>query len=848
MKCLSFDGKDACVAKKVVASQFLGVRLFWKVSGLSKRLLALREDATLNGLGSIDFDPVSEREDVWYLIDNVFRAQARLERKSRSSSFSALKTVDLSVLWEFLSGRYPSLLTRVLDKHPSSQEVPDFLGGRDKDSTGAGPLRNLSEAALSSLPGRRLSVLLRTGEVMSPNAWVQVTFERRVREMPMLVAFLAVGNMDCAEVLLDASARVDVCEWWGTSPRRAGRTPMEALLEFLVRAREKGEEGVEKRQQGLRLLRRLAEASQRANCLGWELRSGLWWGAGKTAAIGVACILGDADAIRVLREVHHSTGAAAGDRMEVADLPFLAVSGWDDIIASRSLPVANAEQRADVVKALGDLIMTEGCVNKVRISDGHSPLSLAVSLDLSPVVEALIDLGARCFPTRPDAPPPSPTEPHSSHSLPSPSHGSPPSHPEDPPPKFNQISALRVACEAADPELVHILCERGRADPNAPGKRWRGRSDKTELPLWAAVRAAALARNRDIPVANVVKTLHKFGADMSLIPPPTVNLTLVTASHTPLTYALSGGFTQTARALCEDTYLRDQTTDAHMRNPLIDAMASQAFSHTAVKMDLLRLMLEKGADPNQHGLIEIRVGPDKTRQLSFASPLQAALLFPQLDQQMRHAAVKLLIDHGARCPPPTETPSLASFASSEEAASPPSLHPPSSPTESQSESLPAPSPSSEDAVAPLSVPVCQVSPLHMACTLAEVGQNEKPDLIRLLCLEGGADPNAPGRARQGDDIPEVPLVSVLCRASEQQQQQDSSSKEQKFKKAADDEDIVPVLAALLDGGADPNALAANGRSPLSLARSFKFKNCVRLLFESGAEGGGVWVSVGKRGR
>uniref|UniRef100_A0A0G4H1W4 Uncharacterized protein n=1 Tax=Chromera velia CCMP2878 TaxID=1169474 RepID=A0A0G4H1W4_9ALVE len=787
----------------LVRSQVLDLGSLWTFSGLSKQLLPLRKDTSDDGLGSVCFDAVSNREDLFKLVYHFFKvtdrsssppppppsssssssSAAAAAAASSSSSSSILGTggmPDLEDLCKMLQGRYPFLLVRVLENYPTMlRKVQCILGDRDEDSTSAGPLNGLQEDCLSTL---------------SREEPVTITVEGTSRSAPLLVIVLALENLDSAEALLDASARVDVCEWWGQSPHIniAGRTPLHALLEFLQRAKQEGEGGIQKRERGLGLLRRLAKASREANCLRWELRVG---GGGKTTtALGLACIYGDAEAVKVLRE---EGGAAA---VNVRSLAFLAIGGWEEFFGDRRYltPPPSSNERAEVVRALGEMGMV---VNRARKIDGHTPLSLAVARTREAIVETLLDLGALSFPSCPHIidPPASPTETQSLSSSPS----SPPLSSSHPLPTVDEVSPLRLACEKQTPSLVRLLCEKGKANPNAPGKREKG--GRAAHPVMAAVRSSS--PSSDSSTAEVVTILHEFRADMNF------PQSLEDDNHTPLTLAVSRGMIETSKALGSSGVHNAAARHTLPRNPVIEAMAS---SESAT--DLLSFLLERGADPNQLGLLEIFRKGEKGRERILVSPLQASLLTEQEDLL---AIVKLLIHHGARCVPPPRTQSLRS---------------------------PEPPASSEEVSRPSPPPVCQASALLLASSDKRTGHLSAkiPDLIRLLCSEGGGNPNLPGKGREGDTHgEELPLQAVLRLASEYDDALGSHYEERTKDPALVEDVVVPRLLALLICGANPNAVAGDGHSPLSLACSLGLEGAAELLLERGAKPRGVRAAGAK---
>uniref|UniRef100_A0A0G4I075 Uncharacterized protein n=1 Tax=Chromera velia CCMP2878 TaxID=1169474 RepID=A0A0G4I075_9ALVE len=102
--------KDADTLLDVLAaSGVLGIRKFWKLSSVSKKLLQLRDDTSTFGLGSVCtvFFSVSEREEVLRFLDGCF------DRDN-------LKGLQQVLALRGVSGCYPFLLRRVLERNPNA--------------------------------------------------------------------------------------------------------------------------------------------------------------------------------------------------------------------------------------------------------------------------------------------------------------------------------------------------------------------------------------------------------------------------------------------------------------------------------------------------------------------------------------------------------------------------------------------------------------------------------------------------------------------------------------------------------------------------------------------------------
>jgi len=104
---------DPAFLQTFFGSAFLGFRSFWKFSSVSKSFLSFRADTTASGFGGVTagFAAVSEREEVWNLIDDCF---------ARDDVRGLKQVLALSGV----GGRYPLLLKRFLELRSSNSAIP----------------------------------------------------------------------------------------------------------------------------------------------------------------------------------------------------------------------------------------------------------------------------------------------------------------------------------------------------------------------------------------------------------------------------------------------------------------------------------------------------------------------------------------------------------------------------------------------------------------------------------------------------------------------------------------------------------------------------------------------------
>uniref|UniRef100_A0A0G4HX43 Uncharacterized protein n=1 Tax=Chromera velia CCMP2878 TaxID=1169474 RepID=A0A0G4HX43_9ALVE len=406
------------IPRTLLSSGFLGLKGFWKVSSVSKKLLALRDDATLLGFGSVcsGFTTLSEREEAWNFFDDCF---ARDDVKALKQML-ALKGV---------AGRYPSLLRRLMLVRPHSQKCAVFLMETGHTALSGSGLSHMPQKGLTNLPREGISAMLQNGS-LSPNEWVEriemnpVEFTRedrcclpqptfRLVQVPLLSNLITAGNFEGAGVLLDAGARVDVCPWetphaFTDNPSRnpvpeAGVSPLFGLIDHwnIVRCYVQSMKSTlaqydepppsllqnldvveEKEREAHVLLHRLIQACRGQECLGWRERPPrprkIECELGVTA-LGFACAWRDAEMVKALLE--GEAGEKWGPRR--SDLVFLA-------LCENGL----GEGRGQVAQTLAALASHGVDLNVVQRGRGaHSSMSLACSLGLVNAVKLLIEKG-----------------------------------------------------------------------------------------------------------------------------------------------------------------------------------------------------------------------------------------------------------------------------------------------------------------------------------------------------------------------------------------------------------------------------------------------------------------------
>uniref|UniRef100_A0A0G4I0Y5 Uncharacterized protein n=1 Tax=Chromera velia CCMP2878 TaxID=1169474 RepID=A0A0G4I0Y5_9ALVE len=332
------------------------------------------------GCGSVcsGFDAISEREEVWGFVNDC------LTRDNVRALRQVLEVPGLA-------HRYPFLLRRALElgsRNDASRPSPPILVNplkcveflSERHITSVSP--EISPEAVSTLTRDRLAVLLKSGAVQ-PNSWVFAGVERASEgrppvAQPLLIALIDARKFDSAAALMDAGARVDVCEWVASVSARgeaegaeltfpldystAGRSPLHALVSTVCEERAErlrfaadrgvdidsdggesslaeggrdvvGEQDREKNAVRLALLRRIAVASQEAGCFHWAVKTvacRVWMDKTICNALSLVSLCGDFEGLRVLLEAQGCL------RPSDRSLPFTAVAGMVTGYAKRS--------------------------------------------------------------------------------------------------------------------------------------------------------------------------------------------------------------------------------------------------------------------------------------------------------------------------------------------------------------------------------------------------------------------------------------------------------------------------------------------------------------------------------
>uniref|UniRef100_A0A0G4I1J9 Uncharacterized protein n=1 Tax=Chromera velia CCMP2878 TaxID=1169474 RepID=A0A0G4I1J9_9ALVE len=437
---------QAEVSQTVLGSGVLGFRAFWKLSSVSSAFLALRNDSSFLGFGSVcrGFDAVTEREEVWNLIDDCLK---RSDNATLAQLF-ALNGVAL---------RYPFLLKRFLEKErgssssppshppnnpPNAQHFVRFL----TENAATPCCADLSLEGMGNLTKERLEVLLETGAV-DPDSWVcsgpqgaSGCVVPSVR--PLLIALIDAHKWECVQLLLqwkgrgkEKGVRVDVNEWMATEKEPpgggqsarfvfpyeysvAGRTPLHALVVAALEqsVARKGEGGGDERPLGVgaeggeggrdggdvevELLRCIAHKAKETGTLQWTVRpeacSPLFKAYTESpfesemmqdtelTAVELACLAGEAELLRALLQLQPVVTETMPQPRD-SRLPMIALTGaW-------VLPHVSDAQCVSVLK-----VLAEGGADFKRAAlgdGGHSPLSLACSLELEESAEFLLSQG-----------------------------------------------------------------------------------------------------------------------------------------------------------------------------------------------------------------------------------------------------------------------------------------------------------------------------------------------------------------------------------------------------------------------------------------------------------------------
>uniref|UniRef100_A0A0G4HMT6 Uncharacterized protein n=1 Tax=Chromera velia CCMP2878 TaxID=1169474 RepID=A0A0G4HMT6_9ALVE len=314
--------KDSDILSVLIANGILGLRKFCLLSSVSKNLLALRDDLSPLGFGSLcpGFSDPSERGEVCRFLANAF------ERDDA-------KALQRILALKGMAGRYPFLLRQALQDHPRSNKCIEFLM-----LCGVTPYcADLSDQAVGTLTAARVTQMIRL-KVLSPDSFCEGGRGEKMR--PLLNTLIGNNQFQEAEALVVAGARADICNWHShnrsnvTPPVEAIHTPLHVLVEQIafnesgpdeLSVGERGRQYIEQRKQGLSLLGLLARVSKQAGCLDWTQKGGVkpvlvFMGAQwspECTALGMACFYQDVEVVRVLSEVT--------DRVEGrgVQLPFL---------------------------------------------------------------------------------------------------------------------------------------------------------------------------------------------------------------------------------------------------------------------------------------------------------------------------------------------------------------------------------------------------------------------------------------------------------------------------------------------------------------------------------------------
>uniref|UniRef100_A0A0G4F868 Uncharacterized protein n=1 Tax=Chromera velia CCMP2878 TaxID=1169474 RepID=A0A0G4F868_9ALVE len=561
-----------------------------------------------------------------------------------------VKALQQVLALDGVSKRYPFLLRRAVERNPGSVKCVAFLMERGTTPSWF----ELSDRAPETVTTTQFTEMIKRG-IVRVDSWrsSEDTFE--IFD-PLIEKVIEVGRYDLAQVLLEAGAPVDVGRWhrriegFGELGEfRCSRpgTPLLNLVEDLYR--DADEEKIH--ETGLSLLRSLARASKAAGCFDWE-RPGC--APGQVTALGAACENRDVQVVRILVE----EGGRVEGGGEGLRLPFG--------VFQCPLPVEEAARRffapkdAECAAILEELSLLEGVdLNAVR-RDGHTPLSLACTLGMEQSVEKLLQLGVSPMKVkRPGRTSKSPmfealrgrsesivsllirwkADPNevivwggAAYTVLQVAMGAcllaviPPSKslaivllqngarcslslPPDPACQgavsLCEVSPLLLACQIkeSDAELLSLFCERGGANPNAGAMRT----------VIGAVHAKKIDAKKGI---ELLQALADAGGDWNMISQDGHGLLSVVCRR-----CMPEGVN-----VCMSKFLLEKGLavgggkgkGGRWRVPLVEAAARADF-------ELVSLLLQWGADPNQVGLrdqVGMRVGQRLERQMS---PLQVAM-------------------------------------------------------------------------------------------------------------------------------------------------------------------------------------------------------------------------------
>uniref|UniRef100_A0A0G4FYL9 Uncharacterized protein n=1 Tax=Chromera velia CCMP2878 TaxID=1169474 RepID=A0A0G4FYL9_9ALVE len=191
----------------------LGVKRFWKFTSLSKQLLALRDDPSLLGLGSIVsagcLESVSEREALQFFLFDC------IERKNVKALKQLCAVKGVPQMYYYLknralrTGSYECYRLSVITSSISRAERP--VGDPSIGGIGVGDFRSfVSEASRDAIAS-----MLQSGDLHPDMRFESDTgfaAGYAVFWTPLLIVLIDLHRFDYAEAVLDAGARVDLCQ------------------------------------------------------------------------------------------------------------------------------------------------------------------------------------------------------------------------------------------------------------------------------------------------------------------------------------------------------------------------------------------------------------------------------------------------------------------------------------------------------------------------------------------------------------------------------------------------------------------------------------------------------------
>uniref|UniRef100_A0A0K6SB06 Uncharacterized protein n=1 Tax=Chromera velia CCMP2878 TaxID=1169474 RepID=A0A0K6SB06_9ALVE len=431
-------GDHSDVRRFVVASGFLGFSEFWRAASVSREFLEKRDDPSTCGLGSIlpALASHEEREAVWKLIDDCLK-------RDNVTPLQQLLKVDK------LEGRYPFLLRRAQDKTPQPQACIAFLATRSPTPVYTEPPlfnhppRVMADDMLDPRPPTAESLRdLLQKKTIDPNAWVEIGITppdtypptdaiRERQAKPLLIYMIEQLQFDCANVLLDFEARVDVCEWrsewlefgcdWedlqeeaddDSDPsryQRCGTSPLHSIISSLktILAKidyeecdeeeetEEGQQVMQKRQTGLSLLKRVTQLMKTSGCLYWAKPEEVTYEldvptAGETA-LEAAVRARDTEALPILLEAFYPDGKVG---RSVNDLPVLAFERMSGI-GSRERHDTAVANTISLLAEAGANVLMPARKNRTAADIGDTPLAIAKILKYPMTASVILKNGGQ---------------------------------------------------------------------------------------------------------------------------------------------------------------------------------------------------------------------------------------------------------------------------------------------------------------------------------------------------------------------------------------------------------------------------------------------------------------------